>query len=59
VVIILLIKTTARMVEQDILGQLTTDLVKIGSDDAQREQMGKPFPLVLSPANEGETVNFI
>jgi hypothetical protein len=38
---------------------LTTDLIKIGSDVAQREQMGKPFPLVLSPANEGETVNFI
>jgi hypothetical protein len=43
----------------DLLQSLVTPFVKIGSDDAQREQSGKPFPLVLSPAQEGTTVNFV
>lgn len=29
-----------------------TGQVIIGTDEAQREQMGKPFPLVLSPAED-------
>jgi len=36
---------------------LVSERVKIGSDEAQRTQMGKPFPLVLEPA--GEKMNFI
>jgi len=31
--------------------------VKIGTDPEQREQQGKPFPLVLEPAQPG--VNFV
>ena len=47
------------MVESsDIAQQLVTGVVRIGSDEAQREQCGKPFPLVLSPV-EGETVTFV
>ena len=46
------------MVEaSDILSKLETPLIKIGSDPAQREQLGKPFPLVLSPVSG--KVNFI
>ena len=33
----------------DIAQQLETPLVRIGSDAGQRTQMGRPFPLVLSP----------
>ena len=40
-----------------IAEQLVTPLVKIGSDDAQQTQMGKPFPLVLSPVEA--SMNFI
>ena len=36
---------------QDLSDQLTTSLVKIGTDDAQQTQQGKPFPLVLSPVD--------
>ena len=47
------------MVESsDIAQQLVSGVVRIGSDEAQREQQGKPFPLVLSPV-EGETVTFV
>lgn len=45
------------MVESDIAQQLVTPLVKIGEDEAQRTQQGKPFPLVLSPTEEG--INFV
>jgi len=45
------------MVEVDIASQLVTPLVKIGEDAAQRTQMGKPFPLVLSPVEE--CMNFV
>jgi hypothetical protein len=31
---------------------LVSELVKIGSHPSQKQQMGKPFPLVLSPAKE-------
>ena len=31
--------------------------MKVGTDEAQLEQKGKPFPLVLSPVNPG--MNFI
>ena len=41
----------------DIAQQLVTPLVKIGTDDAQRTQQGKPFPLVLSPVED--TANFV
>ena len=41
----------------DIAQQLVTPLVRIGTDSGQRTQMGRPFPLVLSPA-EGY-MNFI
>lgn len=40
---------------QDITSQLTTEFVKIGTDEAQRTQMDKPFPLVLSPATENNS----
>ena len=44
----------------DIAQQLVTPLVKIGTDEAQRTQQGKPFPLVLSPAGpEGTVTNFV
>lgn len=45
------------MVDTDIAQQLVTPLVKIGTDEAQRTQQGKPFPLVLSPVHEG--TNFV
>lgn len=39
------------MVESnDVAQQLVTAHVKIGTDEAQKTQQGKPFPLVLSPA---------
>ena len=41
----------------DILAKLVNDMVKIGTDEAQTTQKGKPFPLVLSPVNEN--MNFI
>ena len=41
----------------DIAQQLVSPLVKIGQDAAQRISKGKPFPLVLSPVEEG--VNFV
>ena len=43
--------------QTDIAQQLVTPLVKIGTDEAQTTQNGKPFPLVLSPTEEG--INFI
>lgn len=39
----------------DIAQQLITPLVKIGTDDAQVTQQGKPFPLVLSPVDRKMT----
>lgn len=36
---------------------LVTDLVQIGSHAAQKQQMGRDFPLVLCPAKEG--VSFV
>jgi hypothetical protein len=36
-----------------VAAALVSDLVQIGSDAAQVHQMGKPFPLVLSPAKDG------
>ena len=41
----------------DIAQQLVSPIVKIGTDEAQRTMQGKPFPLVLSPAEEG--INFV
>ena len=41
----------------DIALQLVSPLVKIGQDPAQRISKGKPFPLVLSPVEEG--INFV
>jgi hypothetical protein len=42
-----------------ILNALTkSGHIKIGSDPAQRTQMGKPFPLVLEPA-DGEFTSFV
>ena len=41
----------------DIAQQLVTSTVVIGTDPAQTTQQGKPFPLVLSPAEEG--INFV
>ena len=36
----------------DLLNALTASgHIKVGKDEAQREQMGKPFPLVLEPAD--------
>ena len=43
--------------QTDIAQQLVTPLVKIGTDEAQTTQNGKPFPLVLQPTEEG--INFI
>ena len=41
----------AKTVEQ-CAADLVSELVQIGSHPAQKQQMGKPFPLVLSPAKE-------
>lgn len=47
------------MQSDDLLTKLTAGgQVMIGTDEAQRTQMGKPFPLVISPA-EGAPKNFI
>ena len=44
--------------KEDISPKLVTDMVKIGTDEAQTTHFeGKPFPLVLSPVNE--KMNFI
>ena len=43
--------------QTDIAQQLVTATVKIGTDEHQTTQQGKPFPLVLQPAEEG--INFI
>lgn len=38
--------------QKDILSELTSSLqVKVGSDEKQQMQKGKPFPLVLEPAD--------
>jgi len=52
-------KKSIQMVDAqtDIAQQLVTGVVKLGTDPAQTTQQGKPFPLVLSPAEEG--INFI
>lgn len=42
----------------DVARSLETSLVKFGTIPEQKEVLGKPFPLVLVPA-EGEKVNFI
>ncbi len=40
-----------------VIEALVSPLVQIGSHSAQKQQMGKPFPLVLSPTQAG--VNFV
>lgn len=47
------------MAESDeLLTSLCSPIVEIGTDEAQLTQMGKPFPLVLSPP-EGTFVSFV
>lgn len=45
-------KKKAKGSECPIAQALVTDLVQIGSHAAQKQQMGRAFPLVLSPANK-------